>query len=101
MKIRFKNVETEYDVKTLTEQKIRTADSMGWALNATIEGNFSSDTIDNLLVPNNTKELVIISEVAEGGTEEKKVLGYDKVSSCVIRHRDTIDFLEIQLTRGV
>jgi hypothetical protein len=101
MNIKFKNVETAYNVKTLTEQKIRTADSIGWALNATIEGNFNSDTIDKILAPNNTKEITVVSETTEGGTAETTILGYDKVSSCVIRHRDTTDFLEFQLTKGV
>lgn len=101
MNIRFKNVETYYNVKSLTEQKIRTADSIGWALNATIEGNFNSDTIEKILSSNNIKEITVISEATEGTHTETTITGYDKISSCLIRHRDTTDFLEFQLTKGV
>ena len=101
MNIRFKNVETDYKVKTLAEQKIKTAEDVGWMLIATIEGNFNSDSIDKLLIPENIKEITIINVSIEDTTTETKISGYDKVSSCTIRHRDTTDILEIQLTKGV
>lgn len=106
MKIKFKNVETEYGVKgTLTEQKVRTSESSGWMLLATIEGDFSSDNFDEIITPTNICEITVITPLNDSeSTETTKtsyVRGYDKISSCVIRHKDTSSVLEIQLTKGL
>ena len=106
MKIKFKNIENEYEVKgTLTEQKVRTAESSGWMLIATIEGDFNSDNFDKIVVPENTCEIAVITPLNDSeSTETTKTTymrGYDKISSCVIRHKDTSSVLEIQLTKGL
>lgn len=106
MKIKFKNVETEYEVKgTLTEQKVRTAEATGWMLITTIEGDFNSDNFDTIVIPENTCEITVITPLNDSEATEKTktsyVRGYDKVSSCVIRHKDTSSVLEIQLTKGL
>ena len=103
MKIKFKNIENEYEVKgTLTEQKVRTAESTGWMLIATIEGDFTSDNFDKIVNPENTCEITVITPSNDGETTKTSYMrGYDKISSCVIRHKDTSSVLEIQLTKGL
>jgi hypothetical protein len=106
MKIKFKNIDTEYAVKgTLTEQKVRTAEATGWMLITTIEGDFNSDNFDTIVTPDNICEIAVITPLNDAeSTETTKtsyVRGYDKISSCVIRHKDTSSVLEIQLTKGL
>lgn len=101
MKVQFKNSPTEFESNSLVEQKLyRAGEAAGWMLSMTIEGNVSSEELDALLVDSNIGEITVTTQGVEE-TETAVLVGYDKVTSCVVKRTDAKCTAEIQLTKGV
>jgi hypothetical protein len=101
MKVIFKNTETKYEARGLTERRIKGENSEGWILAVVLDGDFASNNIDEVLFPENISEITIVHTDENGKTTERFITGYQTVSACVIRYQDTVTSLEIQLTKGV
>lgn len=100
MKVEFKD-ETVKSCTAPTEQKVFRGDNgAGWVLMLTLIGEISSSELDSLLTTANISELTFTTDA---GVEISTANGYDKVSSCTIRHAENPQDTraEIQLTKGV
>ena len=100
MKVKFKD-ETVKSCTAPTEQKLFRGDNTaGWALMFSLMGEITSSELDELLTGENVSELTFLKDT---GAEITTADGYDRISSCTIRHaEDPQDTrAEIQLTKGV
>ena len=100
MKVKFKN-DTVKSCTAPTEQKVFRGDNgAGWILLLNLIGEISSAALDEILTAENISELTFLTDEDE---EISTANGYDKVSSCTIRHaeRPQDTRAEIQLTKGV
>lgn len=99
MKIAFKNG-NEYEVQNLLEQKVFNNASSGWVIGFTFTANLNSSTLDSLLTAENISQLIIKDD--ESTENSTTVLGYDKVTSAVIRHATaTSAIVEVQFSKGL
>lgn len=99
MKIAFKNG-NEYEVQNLLEQKVFNNASSGWVIGFTFTANLNSSTLDSLLTAENISQLIIKDD--ESTENSTTVLGYDKVTSAVIRHATaTSAIIEVQFSKGL
>ena len=100
MKVRFKDGAVK-SCTAPTEQKLfRGGNTAGWALMFSLTGEVTSSDLDELLNGGNISELAFLTDT---GAKITEVNGYNKVSSCTIRHAETPQDTraEIQLTKGV
>lgn len=103
MKVKFKDG-TLIGCSTPTEQKVfKAGEAAGWILSFSLIGNVTSDDVDYMLVKGNISDLSFVSVDEEGKETTIPLIGYDKVSSAVIRYSDDIEQtkVEIHLTKGV
>lgn len=99
MKIAFKNG-SEYEVQNILEQKVFNNTSSGWVIGFTFAANLNSSTLDSLLTAENISQLIIKDD--ESTENSTTVLGYDKVTSAVIRHATaTSAIIEVQFSKGL
>lgn len=100
MKVKFKD-DTVKSCTAPTEQKLfRGNDTAGWVLMFSLIGEVTSADLDEVLTPENVSELTFLTD---NDTEIASADGYNKISSCTIRHAENPQDTraEIQLTKGV
>lgn len=102
MKVTFKDG-TIKDCSTPTEQKVfRGGEASGWILSFALLGNMTSAEVDNLIADENISHLTFSSKNEDDVETTIELLGYDKVSSAVIRYNEQeTTRVEIHLTKGV
>ena len=102
MILKFKDLETEYTATGVLEQKLfKQGEAVGWLLSLTLSGEIESPELDNILTKENISE---ISLQTEGGDDAKMIvhfIGYEKLTSCIIRYTDNKSTIEIQIAKGV
>ena len=100
MKVSFKNG-SEYEVQNLLEQKVFNNSSSGiWVIGFTFIANLNSSSLDELLTPDNISQLTI-TDTEESATSAT-ILGYEKVTSAVIRHvTPTNASIEVQFSKSL
>ena len=100
MKVSFKNG-GEYEAQNLLEQKVfNNASSGGWVIGFNFTANLNSSSLDELLTPDNISQLTI--KETEESTVSTTILGYEKVTSAVIRHiTPTSAIIEVQFSKGL
>lgn len=98
MKIRFKDGTEKNLTANPVEQKLfRNGTASGWVLNMALADVVGEET-DSLLSDENISEFALLTE---DDVERVKIRGYQKVSAITIRHSDTQNIAEIQLSKGV
>ena len=102
MKVTFKDG-TIKDCSAPTEQKVfKAGDAAGWILSFALLGNITSAEVDNIIANENISHLTFISEDETGVETTIDLLGYNKVSSAIIRYNEQeTTRVEIHLTKGV
>lgn len=98
MQVKFKNDERLFNSTEPVEQKLfRAGEPVGWTVSFGIYGEMSSADVDLLLTAEN------ISQLTFTGTNQEVIviIGYENVSACTVRHRETETFTEIQLSRTI
>ena len=102
MKVKFKDG-TIKDCSTPTEQKVfKASEAAGWILSFALVGNMTSAEVDNIIATENISHLIFISEDENGVETTIDLLGYNKVSSAIIRYNEQEKTrVEIHLTKGV
>lgn len=96
MFVKFKNSEEKFNANTPIEQKLfKGGVAHGWLLSLTFFGKIGSVQADELLSGESISEIVISTE--DGG--QTVLSGYDKINSCIIKHGDEKNTVEIQLSK--
>ncbi len=98
MFIKLKGSDTELTTTSIIEQKLfKQGEAVGWLLSINLKGNFAAKDIDGMLTTEGISEITLVGE-----TENPTVIvGYDKITSCVVRYSEENATAEIQLTKGV
>lgn len=96
MFIKFKNSEEKYSTNTPVEQKLfKGGVSHGWLLSLTFFGKLGSTEVDELITEDNISEITVMADAGESNV----LTGYNKVNSCVIKHAEERNTIEIQLSK--
>ena len=98
MFIKLKGNDTELTASSLVEQKLfKQGEAVGWLLSIYLKYDGSASELDSMLTEESLSEITLV-----GDSEKQTVFsGYDKMTSCIIRHMTEGSTAEIQLTKGV
>ena len=97
MQMQFLNKES-CETSNPTEQKIfKKNGESGWVMAFSILTPMSSTELDEILTDDNISEITI-----SDGTNEKTILGYDKLTMVTVRYSDNISsVIDVQLSKGL
>lgn len=96
MKVQFKNGASAYDCSEPIEQKIyRAGVEAGWTIVFQFNADVTSSEIDSIITPDNISEITFTNDTGAASI----VRGYNAISSCTIRHKDTATAVEVQFTK--
>lgn len=96
MKLKFKNNNSEYEVKNIIEQKAFKGDTSGWLISFMLTCDMDAETIDALFSEEGISELTVIKE---GGANV--ITGYNKVVTLSIHYLTDGMLVEAQLSKGL
>jgi len=97
MKMTFSNGEI-CESSNPTEQKVfKKNGESGWVMAFSILTPMSSTELDEILTEDNISEITI-----SDGTNEKTILGYDKITMVTVRYSDNISsVIDVQVSKGI
>lgn len=102
MRVKFKNVEKEFQASYITEQRvIRDGVAIGWVAMINLsDESITAQELETILTPENISEFHCIGEDTETPITNT-ITGYDKVTSCAVKYTSSKTTAEIQLTKGM
>lgn len=97
MQMRFTNGES-CESSNPTEQKVfKKNGESGWVMAFSILTPMSSTELDAILTEDNISEIAITD-----GTNERTIIGYDKITMVTVRYSDNINsVIDVQISKGL
>lgn len=96
MKLKFKNSNSEYEVKNIIERKAFKGDVSGWLISFMLECDLNAEEIDNLFSEDNISQLTVIN-----ADSTRIINGYDKVITLSVHYLLENTLVEVQLSKGL